>query len=231
MANKTSDMSAYVFIHGGNMSTDTWNRLAKSKVHTSDGLMGGRIWDTITPALKARNYQYFGPTLLDENSHNLTDHIAQIMRIITENDLLRIILIAHSYGGMIITGLAGKIPEKISHMVYIDAALPDPGQSLFDIINASGADPGSFVGLEPAAPYVEKLKFDPEKILPIPKTYILCTQSDFACVTKEARKKIMANKQSWTYYELPSSHVPMASMPDKLLPMILAAASNYKKGS
>jgi len=88
-----------------------------------------------------------------------------------------------NYGGMIITGVAARIAEKIVHLVYIDAALPDPGQSLFDLFVSSGRDPLSFVGLEPAAPYVEKLQFDPEKIRPLKKTYILCNESEFAPVT------------------------------------------------
>lgn len=56
-----------------------------------------------------------------------------------------------------------KMPDRISSLVYLDAALPDPGQSLVDIIVSGGSDPMSFAGLEPAAPYVEKLQFDAQK--------------------------------------------------------------------
>ena len=62
---------------------------------------------------------------------------------------------------MVITGVAAKMPDRISRLMYVDAALPDPGQSLFDIIVSGGSDPMSFAGLEPAAPYVEKLQFKP----------------------------------------------------------------------
>ena len=64
---------------------------------------------------------------------------------------------------MVITGVAAKMPGRIGRLVYVDAALPDPGQSLFDIIVSGGSDPMSFAGLEPAAPYVEKLQFKPRK--------------------------------------------------------------------
>ena len=141
--------------------------------------------------------------------------------IIKENNLKNVILVGHSYGGMIITGLAAKIPDIIGHLVYIDAALPDSDQSLFDIIASGGRDPLSFVGLEPDAPYVEKLHFNSDKIKLIRKTYILCTESEFASVTNVAKLKIAADDENWTYFELPTSHVPMASMPEQLIQILL----------
>ena len=144
--------------------------------------------------------------------------------IIAKHDVRDIILAGHSYGGMVITGVAARIADRISHLVYVDAAVPDPGQSLFDIIASGGCDPLSFAGLEPAPPYVEKLQFDAAKIKPLKKTYILCTKSEFASVTHVAKQKIAAAKKEWTYIELLTSHVPMASMPDEFLQLLLDAA-------
>ena len=172
-----------------------------------------RYGTAIIPALKAHNYRVFAPTLKDEHSSNLTGHIEQICTLITENDLKDVILVGHSYGGMVITGVAAKMPDRISRLVYVDAALPDPGQSLFDIIVSGGRDPMSFAGLEPAAPYVEKLQFDAQKIKPLPKTYILCTESEFAAVTHVAKQKIAAAGKEWTYIELPSAIVPIKGYP------------------
>jgi pimeloyl-ACP methyl ester carboxylesterase len=218
--------STYVLVHGGDMSTDTWNKLVKSNDYPPGGHLGGKIWNNITPALKAHNHQVFAPTLKDEHQSSLTEHIEQICMLITENDLNDVILVGHSYGGMIITGVAAKMPDKIHSLVYVDAALPDPGQSLFDIIASGGRDPMSFVGLEPAAPYVEKMEFDPEKIKHLPKTYIFCTKSEFAVVTHVAREKIALDKKEWTYIELPSSHVPMADMPKRFSKLLLEIALN-----
>lgn len=218
-------MANYVMVHGGNMTTGSWNKLTRGiPVHTPDGTMGGRIWDPVVSALTAHNHRVFALTLWDEHSCNLTDHIGQVCALIAEHDLWNVILVGHSYGGMIITGVAARIAEKIGHLVYIDAALPDPGQSLFDLFVSSGRDPLSFAGLEPAAPYVEKLQFDPEKIRQLKKTYILCTESEFTPVTQVARQKIAAAKKEWIYIELPTSHVPMASMPDELTQLLLDAA-------
>jgi hypothetical protein len=127
---------------------------------------------------------------------------------------------------MVITGVAAKMPDRISRLVYVDAALPDPGQSLFDIIASSGSNPMSVAGLEPAPAYVERLQFDAQKIKPLPKTYIRCTESEFASVTNVAKEKIAADGKGWTYLELPTSHVPMATMPEQLSQLLLDVAKN-----
>ncbi|MEN6592645.1 MAG: alpha/beta hydrolase, partial [Methanobacterium sp.] len=127
-------METYVLVHGGNMSTKTWNKLSGQKISTEDGHMGPRYWDGTVNALEAAGHRAFAPTLTDEFTSNLTDHIQQICALIVENNLQDIILVGHSYGGFVITGVAGQMPERIRFLVYLDSALPDPGQSLIDIL-------------------------------------------------------------------------------------------------
>ena len=221
-------MATFILVHGGNMSTDTWNRLTGRNDYSPGGQLGARYWDGTLSFLAAHGHHTFAPTLADEHDHNLTDHIRQVNALITGQDLREVILVGHSYGGMVITGVAAGMPERIRRLVYVDAALPDPGQSLFDIIAAGGRDPFSFPGLEAASAYVEKLQFDTRKITPLPKTYILCTESEFAVVTKIAKKKIAAHGESWTYVELPTSHVPMATMPERFNRILLEGAGNNR---
>jgi pimeloyl-ACP methyl ester carboxylesterase len=212
----------YVLVHGGNISTETWNKLTVGDhIYTHGGKMGGAIWDDTVSALKARNHRVFAPTLKDEYSSNLTEHIEQICALIAVNDLWDVILVGHSYGGMIITGVAAKIPDRIRRLVYVDAALPDPGQSLFDVIASGGSDPMSFAGLDPAAAYVEKLQFDAEKVRPLPKTYVLCMESEFKSMSRVAKNKVRSGGKEWVYVELPTSHVPMASMPEQFYQLLL----------
>lgn len=215
-------MSDFVLVHGGNLTCEAWNELSNgSYFYTHDGKMWGRVWDSIIPALIVHNHRVYCPDLTDENSSTLTGHIEQISSLITHNDLREVILIGHSYGGMVITGVADKMRDRISHLIFVDAALPDPGQSLFDIIASGGCDPLSFTGLEPASPYVEKLYFEAETLKQIPKTYILCTKSIFTSVTKIASQKIKNDANGWNYFELPSSHVPMAGMPKELAQLLI----------
>mgnify|MGYP001190489001 CR=1 FL=1 len=208
-------MSAFIFVHGGNMSTDTWNRLANRNVYPPGGLLGARIWDGTAAYLAAHGHTVSAPALADEHTHDLTDHIRQVCNLIETRDLRNVILVGHSYGGMVITGVAAKMPERIRRLVYLDAALPDPDQSLFDLFYEGRVDPLSFPGLEAALAYVEKLPFDPRTLQRLKKTYILCTESEFSIVTLGARRRIAAHGKGWTYLELPASHVPMATMPGR----------------
>jgi pimeloyl-ACP methyl ester carboxylesterase len=207
-----------------NMSTETGNKLTVGKpVFTKDGHMGARYWDGTVSALMTQNHRVFAPTLGDENTCTLTDHIGQVCGLIVEHDLQEVILVGHSYGGMVITGVAARMPDRIRRLVYLDAALPDPGQSLYDILRLGLSDATGNRPLlpEPAPPYGEKLQFDPAIIQSLPKTYIFCTKSEFAAVNHVAREKAAARKNGWTYIELPSSHVPMADMPDEFYQLLV----------
>jgi hypothetical protein len=72
---------------------------------------------------------------------------------------------------------------------------------------------------------VEKLQSDARKITPLPKTYILCTGSEFAVVTHDAKRKIAAHTAGCTSRELPTSHVPMTTMPERFNRILLEAAN------
>jgi pimeloyl-ACP methyl ester carboxylesterase len=220
-------MARYVLVHGGDVSTETWNRLSKGiPVHTANGRLGGRVWETVTPALKAKGHLTFTPTLIDEHNCNLHGHIEQINLLITENNLKDIILVGHSYGGMIITGVAATMPEVIRCLVYLDAAIPDPGQSLFDHLASSGFDPITGIpGLEPAMAYVDKLDFDPQRVKPLKKVFIRCMKSEVADFIQVSLKKIAADTSKWTILELPTGHVCEATMPDELAQLLLGVAN------
>ncbi len=219
-------MSNFVLVQGGNMSTDTWNKLAKRNDYPPGGHLGNRYWDGTVAFLVAHNHRVFAPAIKEEYTSSLTEHIEEVYMLITEKDLNEVILVGHSYGGMVITGVAARQRNRIRRLVYLDAALPDPGQSLYDILNLGlSLSTSSQPELpEPSPPYVETLQFDPAQIETLPKTYILCTKSEFSDVTRVAKQKIAAAKRGWTYLELPSSHVPMADMPDKFYQLLLDAA-------
>ncbi|NMB79093.1 MAG: alpha/beta hydrolase [Methanomicrobiales archaeon] len=220
-------MADYVLVHGGNMSTETWNRLTiGAPVSTPDGLLGPKYWDGTVAVLSAAGHRVFAPALLDERSCHLVDHISQVCTLINKEQVSDVILVGHSYGGMVITGVADRMPDRIRRLVYLDAAVPDPGQSLYDLLEQGLRDAwGRTPELpEPSPPYVERIRFDPANLRRLKKTYIRCTKSDFAGVTRIAQEKIAASPECWTYLELPSSHVPMADMPEAWYRLILDAA-------
>lgn len=218
-------MADYVLIHGGNVSTDTWNALTKTNEYSLGEYLGGKVWNRIAYDLKAAGHRVFTPTLKDEHEYGLYDHIQQVCDLINEHNLRDIILVGHSYGGMVITGVADKISEKIGLLVYLDAALPRSGQSLLDILTLGGLNAESILGGKPKA-YTEKLLFNPRRIQDLSKVFIFCTESEFTPVTAEARKKIASEQTKWQCFDLPTSHLPQCTAPDRLSELLLRLGKN-----
>lgn len=213
-------MANYVLVHGGDISTETWNKLTKRKDYPTGGRLGGAVWQSIVIALEAKQHKVFAPTLADENTHNLSDHIKQIIDLIISNDLQKVILVGHSYGGMIITGVAAKIADRIAHLVYLDAALPEAGQSLFDLLALGGYKPEHIVGGTPPA-YTEKMNYNAKPLETLDKIYITCTKSEFSRVIQHFLPQIKTSHKNWRFRELPTGHIPQATMPDELAAILL----------
>ena len=209
-------MAIFVLVHGGNMSTDTWNQLSGQDINTPTGYMGASYWDGTVEFLRNHGHIVFKPKLIDEHHGNLTDHILQICDMIKEEKLEDIILVGHSYGGFVITGVADRHPELIHLLIYLDSAIPDPGQSLFDVLETTNSYGNYETALpDPSPPYIEKLFYNPETLKKVIKVYIRCTKSEFIDLNTLVKQKIEKSGEGWIYYELPSSHVPMADMPDE----------------
>jgi pimeloyl-ACP methyl ester carboxylesterase len=120
-ANATSKRASYVLVHGA------WH--------------GGWCWRRVCDRLTAKGYYLVAPTLsgVGERSHlppdgiDLTTQIDDIVGEIKWKDLDNLVLVGHSYGGMVITGVAEQLHDRISTIVYLDAFLPADGQSLADL--------------------------------------------------------------------------------------------------
>jgi len=101
---------------------------------------GGWCWRRVADLLSAKGHYVVAPTLsgVGERSHlppdiiNLTTQINDVAGEIKWKDLDNIILVGHSYGGMVITGAAEQLRERIAAIVYLDAFQPADGQSLAD---------------------------------------------------------------------------------------------------
>jgi pimeloyl-ACP methyl ester carboxylesterase len=114
-------MATYVLVHGGGS--------------------GGWVWGRLAPLLRAQGHEVYTPTLtgVGERAHllradtDLETHIADILGVLKYEDLTEVILVGHSYGGMVITGVADRAPERIRELVYLDAATPEDGESLCDL--------------------------------------------------------------------------------------------------
>ncbi|MDG5816385.1 alpha/beta hydrolase [Chitinispirillales bacterium ANBcel5] len=114
-------MATFVIVHGG------WG--------------GGWEWTPVAGLLRQRGHEVFTPTLtgLGERSHigtdiGLSDHIEDILALFQFEMLSDVILCGHSYSGMVITGVADRIPEKVKLLTYIDAFFPRDGDRLIDLV-------------------------------------------------------------------------------------------------
>ncbi len=101
---------------------------------------GGWCYQRVARRLRAAGHEVHAPSLtgLGERAHLLTPetslstHIEDVVRLIEMEDLSDVILAGHSYGGMVITGVAGRVPGRIGHLVFLDAAIPADGEALED---------------------------------------------------------------------------------------------------
>jgi len=119
-------MATYVLVHGA------WH--------------GGWCWNRVAPLLREKGHGVYMPTLtgLGERVHlaspevDLSTHVTDVVNVIEFEDLRNVILMGHSYGGQVVTGVAGAIPERIGQLAYLDAFVPNNGQSIRDMMSGAG---------------------------------------------------------------------------------------------
>ncbi len=111
-------MAAFVLVHGA--------------------FHGGWCWKKLCPLLHSRGHSVYTPTLtgLGERSHllapeaGLSLHVQDVVNVLEYEDLDQVILVGHSYAGMLIKGAADRAAHRIAHLVYLDAFVPESGQAL-----------------------------------------------------------------------------------------------------
>jgi len=114
-------MATFVLVHGGGH--------------------GGWCYQYVARIMRKQGQEVYTPTMtgLGEREHLLSPavdldmHITDIVKVLQFEDLRDVILVGHSYGGMVITGVADRAADRIGHIVYLDAANPENGQSLVDL--------------------------------------------------------------------------------------------------
>jgi pimeloyl-ACP methyl ester carboxylesterase len=117
-------MKTFVLVHG------TWS--------------GGWMWRTVAERLRAEGHAVYTPTLtgLGEREHlvsrqtNLDTHIQDIASVIGCEQLDDVVLVGTSYAGLVISGVADRITDKIDALIYLNAALPANGKCMLDTVSA-----------------------------------------------------------------------------------------------
>ena len=105
---------------------------------------GGWCWWKVAPLLRAAGHEVYTTTLtgLGERAHlgtpqtDLDTHIQDVVGVLECEELVGVVLVGHSYAGMVITGVADRAPGRLAHLVHLDAYVPAVGQAVVDIFPA-----------------------------------------------------------------------------------------------
>jgi len=121
--------------------------------------IGGWYWRPIAQKLRKVGHEAYAPTLtgLGERIHlmspsiNLDTHVTDVVNVIKEEGLSDVVLVGHSYGGMVVTGVADALPDRITSLVYLDAFVPKNGDALVNFV-PPGSLPPAFASEYTLAP-------------------------------------------------------------------------------
>ncbi|MCE7979794.1 MAG: alpha/beta fold hydrolase [Caldilinea sp. CFX5] len=212
--------------------------------------VGGWYLRDIARLLRAAGYEVFTPTLtgLGERVHlghravGLDTHVQDIVNVLVYEDLWEVTLVGHSYGGMVITGVAEAVPERIGQLIYLDAFVPQNGQSLGDLVPAlvpylegvaAQFGDGWQVPHDPPQPrklphplksLQQPLAITNPAAAQLPRTYVLFTQNSFPFAPVFAALAQNAQAEGWRYRELAVDHIAPETDPQALAALLLTLA-------
>jgi pimeloyl-ACP methyl ester carboxylesterase len=210
----------------------------------------GWAWKKMRTLLRAAGHEVFTPSYsgLGERQHlaapeiSLSTHVQDVVGVLEFEDLRDVVLVGHSFGGMVASGVADRARERIRQVIYIDAFVPESGTCLFDLVPAAWRDrmrqaaregDGWRVPANPMPPdtpdadrvwaeprrrphpvkaFEEPLHVD-EAAMP-PRAYIYCTRCgpDDVFAPFAARAK----RDGWPYADIDASHNPHITAPEEL---------------
>jgi len=214
------------------------------------------LWPRRAAAARRRSRRlYADHTGVGERSHladyhvTLSTHIRDVANVIEYENLPDVIICGHSYGGLVITGVAAAIGERIRSLVYLDAFLPNDGESLFDLIAPDMVN--QFLGLVrsmggrlppiPAAAFnvnakdaawvdktcvpqslltfTEGVRFTGKEAAVRNRTYILATGYDMGVFNRFYEQ--VKNDPKWRAHTVPCGHDVMLDQPEQLAKLLL----------
>lgn len=220
----------YVFVHGA------WG--------------GGWEYKNIDSILTAQGHKVYRPTMtgLGERVHlanadiNLSTHIMDIVNVMLFEDLHDVVLVGHSYGGMVISGVAEKLPQRIKQLIYLDAFVPNDGESLFTARGEKetmaiimphvkeGMIEYFFGPIKPTPPtdvphplktQTETLTLKNPAVKNISTYYILMTQNQNVEKAGFAPFAARAKQHGWQILQLEGGHYAMRDQPAELVKTLM----------
>jgi len=212
---------------------------------------GGWIFRSVAACLRAAGHLVYTPTLtgLGERVHlahpdiDLETHIQDIVNVLTFEDLHDVSLLGHSYGGTVITGVAERIPERLTELIYLDSTAPRDGESSVDTLGeavkeiwgrssalsgdgwrlpAGKGDPRLVP--HPCATLTQPARIGNPLAQDLKRTFISCTAKPDDWPLKEPIDQFAAQARAagWRYRELNAGHsAALFRAPDRLATLLL----------
>ena len=221
-------------------------------------------WKKMRPLMATAGHEFFAPsyTGLGERAHlaspynDLDTHIEDVLGVLKFENLRNVVLVGHSYGGMVATGVADRAPEHIAQIIYLDAFVPEDGQALTDFwseeerrrrMEGVKAGDGWRVAPNPIPPdtsaedalWTAKFRI-PQSVkcfdqpirlrtkLTLPRTYIQCMR--YADRSPFGQFAARARAEGWRTYELDASHSPNVTAPGALMELLQQILSGQNDG-
>ncbi len=209
----------------------------------------GWVWKKMHPLMRAKGHALLTPTYtgLGERSHlassaiGLESHVQDMLMVMQFEDVRDAILVGHSYGGMVATGVADLAAERIVKLVYLDAFVPRHGESVFDLVTPeerarrltgvvdewklppSPVPPDT--SAEDVAWITPRRTFQPlacfqEPLLlangetKLPRSYIYAQRHNPGDPFRPFAER--AQREGWQYFEMDASHSPHVTAPEAL---------------
>lgn len=217
---------------------------------------GGWSWRSVRLRLQALGHEVYTPTLtgLGERVHlanpevNLDTHIRDIVHTIEYEGLHDVILAGHSYGGVVVTGAAEHLADRIRRIVYIDGFVPKSGQAVVDlldpelvafseeyVVRAIGEgwrlvpvddSVDSRVAAQPWATFTQPVQLESPEAATLPRTFIDCLERGEAPQYQPAADAAAAAQElGWHYIPLAAGHNPNETVPDRLAELLVEIAA------
>jgi pimeloyl-ACP methyl ester carboxylesterase len=221
---------------------------------------GGWCWRRVSDLLEKKGHKVFTPTMtgLGACSHllskdvNITTHITDIANFIKWENLSDIVLVGHSYGGIMISGVAEQMADKVSSIVFLDAFMPENGDSLaekaapffkdllakaqangdvalkappaklFGVEGADGAWVESKCTPQPLATYFEKASYTGGREKIAKKAFIRA--KGYASPAFDANLANCKANSAWKTHEMATGHDAMVTQPQELTDILIQVA-------
>jgi len=219
---------------------------------------GGWCWAKVARLLRDAAQEVYTPTLtgLGERAHlarpeiDLETHIQDIVAVIESEELRQVTLVGHSYGGMVISGVAARVAARIGHLVYLDAFVPEAGKSLLDYLGPRAAVMREAVATQgegwkiPSLPperygvssqrdtewLTKHLRPQPLKTFeqPLPalggeelkRTYVYCSKPATGTFDQFAER--LRDDRKWTFHDVKTGHDAMITAPGEIAKILMA---------